>query len=30
VYWPDGTKERFANVPAVDRLITIVEGKGIS
>ena len=30
VHWPDGTKEKFSNIPAVDRLITIVQGKRIS
>src|SRR5207237_5969548 len=28
IFWPDGVKEEL-KVPAIDRIITVVEGKGI-
>jgi len=28
IFWPDGAKEEI-KVPAIDRIVTVVEGKGI-
>jgi hypothetical protein len=28
ILWPDGAKEEI-KIPAVDRIVTVVEGKGI-
>jgi hypothetical protein len=29
IHWPDGTKEKV-QLPAVDRIFTVAEGKGIA